>query len=91
MELVVCSGGRVRCVYAEAIDLAGLGPVCIRRASSVEPDDAGAWSVDLSPVGGPVLGPFPQRSAALAAEAAWLADHWLLVDQQRPVDRERRA
>ncbi len=37
----------------------------------------GRWHADLSPVGGPVLGPFGQRSAALAAETSWLDEHWL--------------
>ncbi len=35
---------------------------------------------DLSPVGGPVLGPFRLRSQALAAEQAWL-DGWLVMTQ----------
>jgi hypothetical protein len=26
----------------------------------------------------PLLGPFPNRSEALAAEVAWLAEHWLV-------------
>ena len=42
------------------------------RHSHVEPDESGRWIADLSPVSGPALGPFPTRSAALAAEAAWL-------------------
>ena len=85
MELVVESAGRVRCVYAEAIDLASLGPLSIRRASHVEPDESGAWRADLSPVGGPKLGPFACRSAALSAELAWLETNWLLGhDESRP-------
>jgi len=48
--------------------------VSIRRASYVEPDDHGQWWADLHPVGGPCLGPFPRRSAALAAELRWLED-----------------
>ncbi|WP_242687916.1 hypothetical protein [Alienimonas californiensis] len=42
------------------------------RASHVEPADGGVWTADLSPSGGPVLGPFPLRSEALTAEADWL-------------------
>ena len=76
MDLVVDPAGRVRCVYDEAIDLAALGSVSIVRASHVEPDAAGRWVADLAPVGGPVLGPFPLRSEALAAESAWLEAHW---------------
>ena len=77
MDLVVDRRGVARGVYAEAIDLAALGPVAIRRASHVEPDAGGRWWADLAPVGGPVLGPFAGRGAALAAEHAWLAAHWL--------------
>jgi hypothetical protein len=77
MELRVDPFGSVHCVYGEAIDLAALGVLSIRRASQVEPDGQGLWWVDLSPVGGPVLGPFPSRTPALQAEHAWLEAHWL--------------
>ena len=77
MELVVALGGRVRLVYDETLSLEGLGRCSIRRASRVEPDGDGYWRADLAAVGGPVLGPFTRRSAALAAELAWLRDHWL--------------
>jgi hypothetical protein len=78
MLLRIDPGGAVRCVYAEAIDLAALGAPAIRRASRVGPDGEGRWWADLSPVGGPLLGPFPARSPALAAEQAWLEAHWLM-------------
>jgi hypothetical protein len=77
MQLVIEPGGVVRCIYSEAIDLAALGSPAISRASHVEPDQQGSWLADLSPVGGPLLGPFPNRSEALAAEHAWLETHWL--------------
>jgi len=77
MDLVVAPGGTVKAIYCEALDLAALGPPTIRRASHVEPDGLGHWTADLGPVSGPVLGPFPLRSAALAAEHAWLERHWL--------------
>ena len=77
MELLVTPGGSVRCIYSETIDLHALGLPEIQRASHVEPDANGQWWADLSPVNGPKLGPFTQRSAALAAEHAWLADHWM--------------
>jgi hypothetical protein len=77
MELVVGASGQVRCVYDEAIDLTALGPVDITRASHVEPDAAGFWWADLSPVDGPKLGPFIRRSEALEAECVWLQKHWL--------------
>jgi len=77
MQLVIEPTGSVRCLYAEAIDLAALGPLTIRRGSHVEPTFAGTWLCDLAPVGGPLLGPFAARRLALAAEAAWLTEHWL--------------
>jgi hypothetical protein len=80
MQLLIQPDGTVRCVYGETIDLAALGPLTIGRASHVEPTPSGRWLADLSPVGGPVLGPFPQRSEALSAETAWLAEHWLVPD-----------
>jgi hypothetical protein len=82
MDLVIDRTGQVRCIYAEAIDLAALGQSVIQRASYVEPDDAGRWSADLHPVAGPVLGPFEHRSEALAAEHAWLEAHWLLREER---------
>ncbi|MBI3864896.1 MAG: hypothetical protein HY290_23720 [Planctomycetia bacterium] len=72
MKLFVAPDGTVHCVYGEQIDLTAFGKLQIRRASFVEPTSDGRWQADLSPSGGPVLGPFPSRSAALQAELAWL-------------------
>jgi hypothetical protein len=77
MELLIERSGQTRCLYGEAIDLTQLGQVTIRRGSYVEPNQQGQWHCDLSPVAGPTLGPFDSRSAALAAEVAWLSTHWL--------------
>ena len=78
MQILVEPGGIVRCLYGEAIELATLGPLQISRASHVEPTPSGLWLADLSPLSGPVLGPFDCRSEALAAEEAWITEHWLL-------------
>ena len=77
MDLIVSPDGTIRAVYAEAIDLGVLGHLVICRASHVEPDEAGRWIADLTPVAGPVLGPFDLRSEALEAERAWLVTNWL--------------
>ena len=77
MYIVIDRGGTLRCLYTEELDLDALGELSIRRASHVEPTDGGGWTADLSPVGGPVLGPFATRSAALPAEIAWLEEHML--------------
>ena len=80
MELLISPAGLTRCIYGEEIDLTQLGTVTIRRGSYVEPTDDGQWIVDLSPVGGPRLGPFAVRSAALTEEVAWLSRHWLVPE-----------
>jgi hypothetical protein len=77
MELVISADGTAKCVYSEEIDLTTIGSLTIRRGSHVEPTGAGQWLCDLSPVNGPMLGPFVNRSEALAAEQAWLNQHWL--------------
>jgi hypothetical protein len=77
MQLIIEPGGVVQCIYSEAVDLAALGSPAISRASHVEPDQQGRWLADLSPIAGPTLGPFQNRSEALAAEHAWLETNWL--------------
>ena len=78
MELIIEADGRVRCIYAEDVNLHALGQPKITRASHVEPDQTGRWIADLTPVSGPKLGPFDNRTDALAAEVQWLRDHWLV-------------
>ena len=77
MKLLIHPDGSARCVYDEAIDLTSLGDISIRRGSHVEPNEEGKWIADLSPLHGPELGPFPNRSEALSAEITWLNEHWL--------------
>ena len=77
LHLCVGPGGGIRCLYDEALDLASFGTLRISRGSHVEPTSDGQWTADLSPVDGPVLGPYPNRTAALAAEREWLEAHWL--------------
>jgi hypothetical protein len=77
MQLLIKPDGGVRCLYDETLDLQGLGQLQIERGSHVEPDADGQWMADLSPVAGPLLGPFPNRSAALDAERDWLEAYWL--------------
>jgi hypothetical protein len=77
MKLLVKPDGTVRAIYDEMIDLGVLGHLSITRASHVESDEQGRWQADLTPVGGPVLGPFDWRSEALDAERDWLERHWL--------------
>jgi len=88
MELIIAPSGVTRCIYGEELDLSQLGEVQIQRASRVEPDSRGFWYADLSPVGGPTLGPFHKRSEALDAEVIWLRLHAL--DQLNSQDKESR-
>ena len=77
MQLIITGTGMIRCLYGEEIPLESLGPLDIRRASSVEPASDGTWIVDLAAVGGPRMPGFRQRSRALAAEVTWIETHWL--------------
>ena len=71
-EIFVTRAGSLRWIHDESETYPDLGAVRIRRASHVEPIADGRWTADLRPVGGPVLGPFPTRSAGLEAERQWL-------------------
>ena len=77
MKLMISPQGDCQAIYDELLQLHSLGKLRIRRASHVEPTSDGEWTADLSPVDGPLLGPFPSRSAALKAERQWLEQHWL--------------
>ena len=81
MLLLITPCGAIRCLYEEAVDLTALGNLRVERASHVEPDAHGRWTADLSPVGGPLLGPFALRSEALAAEQRWLEQNWLIPSE----------
>jgi hypothetical protein len=78
MQAIVQPNGAIRGLYDESIDLSTVGQLSIRRASHVEPDTNGQWFADLSPIQGPILGPFPRRSDALTAESSWIEDHKLI-------------
>ncbi len=84
MILIVGLNGQVRGIYGEEIALDALGKLKIGRASHVEPDNQGRWLADLSPVGGPIFGPFVRRSEALEAEVDWLEEHWLGAREEEP-------
>jgi len=79
MELHIDPTGTIRCIYTEAIALAEMGALQIRRASHVDADHEGRWWANMAPVTGGRLGPFGCRSDALRAEADWLRRHWHVV------------
>lgn len=76
-DLIIDTDATVLCVYSEVIPLDQLGRPKIERASHVEPTSEGGWTADLTPMNGPKLGPFQNRTEALHAEVAWLESHWL--------------
>ena len=82
-ELIIDRGGKIRMIYSELVDPHQLGRPTITRGSHVEPTLDGRWTADLSPVAGPLLGPFDKRSEALAAEVAWLRMHWLIPSEAK--------
>lgn len=83
LRVVIAPDGSSRFVYADALAPLAARPHSVTtRASHVEWDkEAGGWTADMRPVGGPVLvapdgHPFKLRADALAAERQWLADTW---------------
>ena len=75
MILTIDHAGACHCLYTEAIPLAAIGALSIRRASHVEPTPTGQWGAQI--IDGPLLGPYDTRAAALAAEVAYLENHAL--------------
>ncbi len=94
--------GRMRAIYSDGLIRYieriraefGLPPEAVRitRATHVEPDPlrqkGGNWSVDLSPVGGPLVfmdeenRPFITRVSALEFELRWLVQNWLHANRK---------
>lgn len=80
INLYISKDGTIQGVYSDSFaNLLTQGKSVIKRASHVEPgvDDKGAacWYADLSPSGGPQLGPFYLRQTALDEEVKWLHKH----------------
>jgi hypothetical protein len=85
MQLVIDLQGTLHTLYDERLDLRSLGRAVITRASHVEPDGKGQWWAEI--IGGPRLGPFERRSAAIAAEVAWLEAAGFSPEQDFPLRR----
>ena len=79
-ELVVAPHGTVRMIYNELVEPHAWGTPTIERGSHVEHDQNGFWWADLEPSNGPKLGPYANRSRAIAVEIAWLKQFWLEPD-----------
>ncbi len=82
MLMIFDTDGSVSCLYSDALELDRIGSLAISRGSHVEPTLDGQWTADMSPVCGPVLGPYRSRRDALAAEVGWLEANWLATDSR---------
>ncbi len=78
MRLFISPQGRIHFLWEPALtELAQqLGEPHVRRASWIDRSPDGYWA-DLERSGGPRLGPFESREAAIDAEKAWLENHRL--------------
>ena len=88
LRLVIRKTGAVEYVHDDALVrvCAALSPPKITRASHIEPDCSGQWWVDLSPCGGPKLGPYPsdQYQQARRDEDDWIYQHRLAPGTSQP-------
>jgi hypothetical protein len=73
--IIVVEGGIVKYLYNENFEPIE-GKTTITRASHVEPEENGKWSVDLSPINGEVVKGFDKRSDALKYEEGRV-NQWL--------------
>jgi len=73
MKILIKPDGTTVFIYDDRLrSLMAEGKSEIRRASHVEPTKDGKWEADMSPVNGPILGPFETREEALREEVKWL-------------------
>jgi hypothetical protein len=75
--------GTAQAIYSEEIDLKELGKVKYSRASHVEPNEQGEWIADLTPIQGPMLGPFKLRSETIKSEILWLENN--ILSEPKPL------
>lgn len=69
----ISNDGTLQMIFSDdLLGVLGLGNSEIKRASHVEPTSDCKWTADMSPVGGPLLGPFSTRAMALKAETDWI-------------------
>ena len=71
--IIITPSGNARHIYNDKLQELGdaLGSSTTKRASHVEPA-GNKWTADLSPVDGPVLGPYDTRAEALYWEVDYL-------------------
>lgn len=86
-SIIIKPDGTILFVYDDRLlPLLEEGDANVVRASHVEPVRTEvtlewltdfSWVADLSPIGGPRLGPFLMRSDAIAAEIKWIEENYL--------------
>jgi hypothetical protein len=78
MFVFIEANGDLKFIYCDEVSIAfEESPQSSPRASFVEPTSDGQWTADMSPVNGPVLGPFKLRGDALKAETEWLLNEMM--------------
>jgi hypothetical protein len=78
MKITVEVDGRIKFIYDDSVAevMQEVGTLEVKRASHVEFDNSdGFWWADMSPVGGPRMGPFNLRHTALEVERVWLEEN----------------
>lgn len=70
-KLTEVSSFKLRFIYSDNLRHLLDEDAIIQRASHVEPCGT-KWTADLTPVGGPILGPFDTRQQAIEEEVLWL-------------------
>lgn len=83
-EIIVAPNGMLRFIYDDdlAAMLQDIGSISVCRASHVEPENGGGWTADMSPCGGPVLGPYLTRKDALKAETHWIEQNGIPIPKE---------
>jgi hypothetical protein len=77
-KIAIRPDGKIEFLYKDDLrNLLNIGRAEISRASTVEPTSDNRWLVDLSPIGGPKLGPFKDRQKALDEEVRWVEKNYL--------------
>ena len=77
MVIAIKPDGTMQFIYKdEMARIIKKGNAKIKRASYVEPKE-NKWTANLSPLKGPILGPFPLRKTALQEEEKWIQQNVL--------------
>lgn len=86
-SIIIKPDGTILFVYDDRLlTILEEGDANVVRASHVEPIkfrpigglmELSGWQADLTPIGGPILGPFLYRSEAISKEIKWIEENYL--------------